>query len=207
MAHRDPETGQFVGDDHAGMLAQADDKLVIKRAVEVGDTTGTADYDTENTPVDNYINLELQHDYRILAMEVTLDTWPEKAPNGNDPSTTAAFAPTVVEWVFGTTGTYQGVDAPSNGGSEATGILYRHHTVGQAGQAWGDDTNGNGGYIPGRLQGFTDFVPAEKMVNVDTTPDAGTSLNLHFEVEQDGSSSTSVRHQIEIVIYVQRRDD
>lgn len=206
MPHRDPDTGQFLGGDHAGAVAAADDVLEMRAEVKVGDGSVT-DTDFEPpTTVDGHKSLEIQKDYRILLLEVFLWSRPHNADVATD-TPDADHSQQNVQWQLATTGTHAETPPPSEGGATPDGVLYQHHTVAATDIVWdvtGTDAN-RAAVRPGYGERFTEVVPAEKITNASVTPDAGTAINLHLEVAGNADNADSSQHWMESRFYVQER--
>lgn len=203
MPHRDPETGQFVsGSDHAGAIANADAVLRHEHSVNVGDgAVNSTDFEPPDR-VDSYDSLEFQKDYRILGLQAVMNARPYNTDVGtNTPD--SDLAEQVVRWQLATTSTYAETPAASAGAQQPVGVLYEHHTKAATDVVWDDGTYA--GVRPGYLEKNAEFIPAEKMINCDVTPDAGTAVNLHLDITGKVENAESTQHWAEFRWYVQER--
>lgn len=205
MPHRDPETGQFLADDHTGTFADADQILHLHRHLAFGDTSVTnIDYGEGNTPA-TVETLEIQKDYRILGIEVKGEMRTQNADVAvNSPSQPIQMRASLQ---LGTTGSYNPPDGPGAGGAQGIGTYWHDEFAGSVAQVWDDDTNGNAAVIPGHDYNVDERWPAEKLVNVDVTPDAGTTINVHLDVAQGGGTSEGMVLDYSVRIYVAERSD
>lgn len=208
MPHRDPQTGQFVSDDHAGAVADADKMLFLKTEPVIGDENNTpvAEYDSNNTPV-TLDTITVQRDLRVLGLEYAMWSATENMPSGTDPDGSIPNISAQVQ--FGTTGSFQAPGAPENGAEVPAGLYYHEDLDWQSGQVWEDETNGTGGTIQATNHVFPHraFVPAEQIVDADVTLDQGTSLSQHLEVTRAGASSTAEILNVATRIYAAERED
>lgn len=207
MPHRDPETGQFVADSHSEAWASADDVLTMDVHSEVGDTSVTSTDLGIGATKNNTVSLEMQKDYRLLGLEAFLFARPDNTEVAGTTTAEASLTEHNVYWQLATTSSFAEAAPPDQGGSMPVGVIYQNHTKAASDAVWEDETNGTGGVRPGYGTSIYEVVPAEKIVNADVTPDAGTGYNLHLKTSGQDRNAQTTRHSGTFRFYVAERED
>lgn len=175
LPHRDPETGQFLSDDHEGAYAEADDILYLRGDQEVDDT----DSGTDTFP--DMAQITFQRDYRILGLEARyFGRWSAFGGGASVEDPPSEPIEYTFRSQFATTADYAEPETHViDGGLEPSGVYDHHELTVVPPTVWDDDTNGGAASTAGLAAESRHFLPAEEMVNVDVTPNAGNTVSIH----------------------------
>lgn len=201
MAVRDPETGQFVS-SKSDITGQADEVLQFHGGMVVDDGTN----DTKGDHHDKLKSLNFQKDYEIVGLHLQLVA-NGRGVAGGSTSAPGSMAPASALLQVATTSGFANAEAAKNGGLEPAGVYWTDHAKVTPPSSYEDDTNGTGGLANGNNYEKERWIHADDIVNADTNPSAGTTLNIHGRVEGVCATNGDCQFELYVRVYVRERDE